>query len=75
MHPTPLVDKTNHLFDCSIDLFSCSFCLTTFVCICVCVLPGGLGVLINNVGIANQYPELLVEHSDKVIDDVLMTSC
>jgi hypothetical protein len=27
---------------------------------------GGLGILINNVGIANQYPELLVEHSDKV---------
>lgn len=32
---------------------------------------GGLGVLINNVGIANQYPELLVEHTDKLITDMI----
>jgi 17beta-estradiol 17-dehydrogenase / very-long-chain 3-oxoacyl-CoA reductase len=32
---------------------------------------GGLGVLINNVGIANQYPELLVENTDKLIADMI----
>lgn len=32
---------------------------------------GGLGVLINNVGIANQYPELLVENTDKLITDMI----
>lgn len=32
---------------------------------------GGLGVLINNVGIANQYPELFVEHTDELITNMI----
>ncbi|CAE7829917.1 hsd17b12a, partial [Symbiodinium microadriaticum] len=32
---------------------------------------GGIGLLINNVGIANQYPQLLVELSDKEVSDMI----